>query len=84
MEKKKYFELCQKVSVLPQGIGGIKQNVPEALCVMYRGVKLYPYAYMLAFDEVTGEPMHVAVLHDMEINSVRHVALAKVEEIKGD
>ena len=79
MEKKMYFELCRKVATLPQGVGGIKQNVPEALCVRYKDVKLYPYAYMLAFDEVTGEPMHIAVLHDMDVNSIRHVALEKVE-----
>ena len=81
MDRKLYLDMCQKVSVLPQGVGGIKQNVPEELCVTYKGVKLYPHAYMLAFDEVTGEPVHVAVLHDMNVNSIRHVELAKVEGV---
>ncbi|MBE7064171.1 MAG: hypothetical protein E7390_10375 [Ruminococcaceae bacterium] len=81
MDKKEYISRCQKVSVLPQGVGGIKQNVPDELCVLYKGLKLYPHAYMLAFDEVTGEPIHVAVLHDMDVNSIRHVDLAKVEGV---
>ncbi len=84
MERKTYLDICQKVSVLPQGIGGIKQSVPEELCVWYRGVKFYPYAYMLAFDEVAGEPIHIAVLHDMDVNSIRHVALEKVEGVTSD
>lgn len=81
MDRKLYLDMCQKVSVLPQGVGGIKQNVPDELCVIYRDVKLYPWAYMLAFDEVTGEPIHIAILHDVNVNSIRHVDLSRVEGV---
>ena len=78
MDRTLYLKLCQKVAVLPGGIGGIKQNVPEELCVFYKNQKYYPHAYMMAFDEADGEPLHIAILHDMDANSIRHVDLQKV------
>lgn len=78
MDRTLYLKLCQKVATLPQGIGGIKQNVPDDLCVVYKEIKWYPYGYMMVFDEVTGEPIHIAVLHDMDANSIKHANLNNV------
>lgn len=78
MDRALYLKLCQKVATLPQGIGGIKQDVPEELCVYYKEQKYYPFGYMIFFDEVNGDAIHIAVLHDMNINSIQHVNLSKV------
>jgi len=78
MERKEYLERCQKCAVLPQGVGRIKQRVPEDLRVKYKGKEFYPEAYLLAFDE-DGNPEHVAVLHELDENSIRHVPLCLVD-----
>ena len=79
MDRTLYLKMCQQVAVLPSGVGGIKQDVPEELCVYYKETKYYPYGYMIVFNDADGEPMHIAILHDMDVNSIRHVALEKVE-----
>ena len=42
IERKTYIEMCQKVSVLPGGVFGIKQNVPDDLKVVHNGIAYYP------------------------------------------
>ena len=83
MERNEFLKMCQSVAVLPSGTFGIKMNVPDELCVKYEGRKFYPYGYMIMFNDVNGEPMHVAILHDMDINSISHVSMAKVEGFSG-
>ena len=78
MDRNLYLKMCQKVAVLPTGVGGIKQEVPEELCVYYKQIKYYPCGYMMMFDETDGNAIHVAILHDMNINSICHVDLDKV------
>ena len=81
MDRKLYLDMCQKVSVLPQGVGGIKQNVPEELCVLYKGVKWYPDGLLIKFDEVDAATINIAVLHDLQANSIKHGDLRKVERV---
>lgn len=76
MDRKLYLELCQKVSVLKNGICGIKENVPDELMVVYNGIKYYPTAYELSFDK--GQPVHTAIIHDLKANSIMNVDLGKV------
>lgn len=69
--------MCQKVSVLKNGICGIKENVPDELTVVYDGIKYYPVAYELSFDD-KGNVRHTAILHDLKANSITHANLEKV------
>ena len=76
MDRKLYLELCQKVSVLKNGICGIKENVPNELKVIYNGIAYYPVSYELSFDN--GKPTHTAILHDLKANSIMNADLGKV------
>jgi hypothetical protein len=77
MDRKLYLELCQKVSVLKDGILGIKENVPDELKVIHNGIVYYPVAYVLAFDE-KGNPQHDVILHDLQANSITQGKLERV------
>lgn len=78
MDRKLYLELCQKVSVLKNGICGIKENVPNELKVIHNGIEYYPIAYELSFNN--GKPTHAAILHDLKANSIMNVDLGKVTQ----
>ena len=68
MQRDVYLKLCQKVSVLPSGVFGIKQNVPDDLKVIHNGIEYYPISYKLSFDN--GRPTHTAIIHDLRANSI--------------
>ena len=76
VDRKFYLELCQKVSVLKNGICGIKENVPNELTVVYNGIRYYPVAYELSFDD-KGNARHTAILHDLNANSIMNANLEK-------
>ena len=76
MDRKLYIELCQKVSVLKSGVLGIKENVPDDLKVICKGIIYYPVSYELSF--YNGQPKHTAILHDLSANSVTHANLERV------
>lgn len=76
MDRKLYLELCQRVSVLKNGICGIKENVPDELKVIYNGIAYYPVSYELSFDN--GKPTHTAILHDLKANSITSADLGRV------
>ena len=76
MDRKLYLELSQKVSVLKNGISGIKENVPNELKVIHNGIEYYPTAYELSFDK--GKPVHTAILHDLKANSITSADLERV------
>ena len=77
MQRDIFLQLCQKVSVLKNGICGIKENVPDELMVVYNGIKYYPTAYELSFDD-KGNVRHTAILHDLKANSIMNVDLERV------
>lgn len=79
MDRKLYLELCQKVSVLKNGVCGIKENVPDELMVVYNGINYYPVAYELSFDD-KGNARHTAILHDLNANSIINADLRKVKK----
>lgn len=79
MQRTEYLELCQKVSALKNGICGIKENVTDELTVVYNGIKYYPVAYELSFDD-KGNVRHTAILHDLKANSITNADLGKVEK----
>ena len=77
MDRKLYIELCQKVSVLKNGVCGIKENVPDELKVIYNGIAYYPVSYELSFDD-KGNVRHTAILHDLKANSITSSDLGRV------
>lgn len=76
MQRTEYLELCQKVSVLKNGISGIKENVPDELKVIHNGIAYYPVSYELSFDN--GKPTHTAIVHDLNANAITYADLEKV------
>lgn len=76
MQRDIFLQMCQKVSVLPGGVFGIKQNVPDDLKVVHNGIAYYPISYKLSFDN--GRPTHTAVLHDLKANCIMNADLETV------
>ena len=76
MQRDIFLKMCQKVSVLPGGVFGIKQNVPDDLKVVHNGIAYYPISYKLSFEN--GRPTHTAVLHDLKANCIMNADLETV------
>ena len=76
MERNIYLQMCQRVSMLKNGICGIKENVPDELKVVHNGIVYYPVSYELSFNN--GQPTHTAILHDLKANSTTYVKLERV------
>lgn len=79
MQRDIFLQLCQKVSVLKNGICGIKENVPDELKVIYNGIAYYPVSYELSFDD-KGNVIHKAILKDLKANSLLYCRLEDVKE----
>lgn len=78
IERNEFLKMCQKVSVLKNGICNIKENVPDDLKVIFNGIVYYPVAYELSFDK--GRTVHTAIIHDLKANSIMNVDLGKVTQ----
>ena len=77
MQRNLYLQLCQRCSVLPSGICGIKENVPDDLKVVHNGIVYYPQAYKLSFDN-NGNALHTAILKDLKAYCIVECRLDKV------
>lgn len=80
MERNDYLKLCQKVSVLPDGIMHTKKNVPADLLVEYENHQYYPEYLEIKFDK--GQVRNIAVLHELQANCRMCVSLEIVELTK--
>lgn len=78
MERNRFLKTCQKVSMLKDGISGIKQNVPDELLVKVNNIIYYPLKFEMSFKK--GETQNIAILHDLKSNSIVSVNLEKVAE----
>lgn len=78
MDRKLYLELCQKVSILNNGVCNIKENVPKEFKVVYNDIVYYPVAYELSFEN--GQTIHKAILHDLKANAIIECNLERVEK----
>ncbi len=78
MERKIFLKMCEKVSALPAGVGGVPEHIRPGLLVVYNNSRYYPFYYEMKFKN--GEFYDVAVLHDLKVNSVLHVPLEKVKK----
>ena len=79
MQRDIYLKLCQKVSMLPDGIMHTKKNVPKDLLVEYENHKYYPEYLEIKFDN--GKVRNIAVLHELEANCRIDVPLDLVEKL---
>ena len=82
MERNDYLKLCQKVSVLPDGIMHTKKNVPADLLVEYENHQYYPEYLEIKFDK--GQVRNIAVLHELQANCRMCVPLEDVKLTKQD
>ena len=78
IDRAEFLQMCQKCSILPSGICGIKENVLDELKVVHNGIVYYPVAYELSFDK--GQPIHTAILHNLNANSITQANLEKVSK----
>lgn len=82
MERNEFLKMCQKVSVLPDGVMHTKKNVPDDLKVKFDGNYYYPAHLEIKFDE-NGKAKNIAVLHDLEANCLLCVKLDLVKKFSG-
>lgn len=78
MERKLLLELVQKVSILPSGVCGMKEDVPIELQVKSDNINYYPVGYLITYNN--GKPVHTAVLHDLKANCIVNAKLETVEK----
>jgi hypothetical protein len=79
MQRNDFLKLCQKVSMLPDGIMHTKKNVPKDLMVVYDGTEYYPEYLEIKFDE--GKVRNIAILHELEANCRMCVPLDLAEKL---
>ena len=69
MQRDIFLQMCQKVAVLPSGVLGIKQNVPDNLKVVCDGIAYYPVSLDISFDK-DGRVINTAIIQSLRANSV--------------
>lgn len=67
MERNEYIKLCQ--------IGAVDNQIK----VKYNNIQYFPSAYMMQFDGA-GNPVNIAVLRDMNQNTIVYAQIEKVVE----
>jgi hypothetical protein len=82
MERNEFLKLCQRISVLPDGIMHTKRNVPNDLLVEYENRQYYPEYLEIKFDN--GQARNIAVLHELQANCRVCVPLEDVKLTKQD
>ena len=82
MERNDYLKLCQKVSVLSDGIMHTKRVVPKDLLVEYENHQYYPEYLEIKF--YNGQVRNIAVLHELKANCRVCVSLEDVKLTKQD
>lgn len=60
--------------------GDLRINLPNDYKVMFRGITYYPQSYEMSFD-VDGNPINLAVLHDLKANSIVRCLLEQVNPL---
>lgn len=78
MERKAYIEMMRKCAMLPRGLFGVCQDVPDEMRVVWRGIEYYPEAYTLEYRQ-DGTLAHTCRLHDLTANAVVGAPLQEVQ-----
>ena len=71
MERNTYLQKILQCAML-------KESVPEALRVVYKGIEYYPFGYSM-YGNPDGTWRHTAVLHDIKANAIVSAPLMEVE-----
>ena len=79
MERNDFLKLCQRVSVLPDGVMHTKKIVPSELRVVFNGTEYYPEYLEIRFDN--GKVRNIAVLHELKANCRLCVPLDLAEKL---
>ena len=79
MQRNDFLKMCQKVSVLPDGVMHTKKDVPKELRVVFGGHEYYPEYLEIKFDN--GQARNIAVLHELKANCRMCVQLDLVEKL---
>lgn len=79
MERNDFLKMCQKASVLPDGVMHTKKDVPKELRVVFDGHEYYPEYLEIKFDN--GKVRNTAVLHELKANCRLCVPLDLVEKL---
>lgn len=82
MDRQHYLSLCQKCSMLPKGVQGIKVNIPLELLVKCDTINYYPVGYKITFDN--GKTRHTAILGSLRGNYIVECDLQKVEGVQNE
>jgi hypothetical protein len=82
VERNEFLKLCQKVSMLPDGIMHTKRNVPIDLLVEYENHQYYPEYLEIKFDN--GQVRNISVIHELHANCRMCVPLEDVKLTKQD
>ena len=69
MDRIEYLKLCQRYAMT--------KGKPPDLLVEYNGMKYFPKEYSMKFDHL-GNPLNIAVLEDINLNSILCVELERV------
>jgi hypothetical protein len=69
MDRSEYLRLCQRYA--------ITKEKPPDLLVEYNGMKYFPKEYSMKFDRL-GNTLNIAVLEDINLNSILCVDLERV------
>lgn len=73
MERKKYLELCQKVSMFV----AINRKIPQEMLVKFDCATYCPKGYEITFEK--GYQRNRAILKDLKANSLIYAKLERVE-----
>lgn len=79
MERNDFLKMCQRVSMLPDGVMHTKKNVPKALLVEYENHQYYPEYLEIKFDN--GKVRNIAILHELNTNCRIDVPLDLAEKL---
>ena len=79
MNRNDFLRMCQRVSMLPDGVKHTKKNVPKDLLVEYENHQYYPEYLEIRFDN--GKVRNVAVIHELQANCRMFVPLELVEKL---
>lgn len=79
MERNEFLKMCQKVSVLPDGVMHTKKGVPTDLLVGYKNHHYYPEKLIIGFDN--GKTVNTALVHELKANCRYEIPLDLVEKL---
>ena len=83
MTRDDYIDMCIKASIKIGKFLRVNDVIwKDDELVMYKGIKYYPYSYILRFDR-KGKALHIAELHSLKTSSVVFADIDKVSFIEG-